>query len=128
MRLIAGFVDTYLQLKHEEETWVREEVEKLDPKSKEAVMEIMTSWEKRGREIGLQEGLQRGLRQEAQAVALRLLKRRFKKLSRSIERRVTALPIAHLEELCEAILGFEVIADLHQWLAEHEENADSHPA
>jgi Domain of unknown function (DUF4351) len=87
-------------------------------------MEIVTSWEEQGRKIGLQQGL----RQEAQTLALRLLKRRFKTLSPSIEHRVNALPVAQLEELCEAVLSFENIADLHQWLAEHEGNSDSHPA
>jgi predicted transposase/invertase (TIGR01784 family) len=124
MQLIAGFVDTYLRLEPEEETWVREEIEKFAPKTRKKAMQIVTTWEQKGRAIGLQEGLQQGLQQglqkEALALALRLLKRRFTKLSRATERRIAALSLGQLEALCEAVLDFQEAKQLQQWLAQQE--------
>ena len=81
-------------------------------------MEIVTSWEKKGRAIGLQEGLQQGLQKEALALTMRLLNRRFTKLSRATERCIAALSLTQLEELCEAILDFHEAKQLQQWLAQ----------
>ena len=124
MQLIAGFVDTYLRLEPEEEEWVREEIEKFDPKTRKKAMQIVTTWEEKGRAAGLQEGLQQGLQQgsqkEALALAVRLLKRRFTKLSRASERRIAALSLGQLEALCEAVLDFQEAKQLQQWLAQQE--------
>ena len=118
LQLIAGFVDTYLKLNHEEEMWFMAEIEKLEPFKKEIIMETLTTWEQRGLEKGLQQGLQQGLQNEALTLALRLLKRRFTKLSRTSERRIAALSLGQLEELCEAVLDFHDAAELQKWLAQ----------
>ena len=81
-------------------------------------METLTTWEQRGLEKGLQQGLQQGLQNEALTLALRLLKRRFTKLSRTSERRIAALSLGQLEELCEAVLDFHDAAELQKWLAQ----------
>ncbi len=120
MQLIAGFVDTYLRLEPEEEAWVREEIEKFDPKTRKKAMQIVTTWEEKGRAIGLQEGLQQGSQKEALALTMRLLKRRFTKISRATERRITALSLSQLEELCEAILDFQETRQLQQWLTQQD--------
>ena len=65
MRLIAGFVDTYLRLNQAEEERFNREMAgaKWSAKEKEAVVEIVTSWEQRGIEKGLAQGIERGLAQ-----------------------------------------------------------------
>ncbi len=121
LQLIAGFVDTYLKLNPEEETWFMAEIEKLEPFKKEIIMETLTTWEQRGLEKGLQQGLQQGLQNEALALTLRLLKRRFTRLSRATERRIAALSLDQLEELCEAVLDFRDPTQLQHWLAQQME-------
>ncbi len=125
LQLIAGFVDAYLKLNPEEEMWFMAEIEKLEPFKKEVIMETLTTWEQRGLEKGLQQGLEKGLQQglqnEALALTLRLLKRRFPRLTRATERRIAALSLGQLEELCEAVLDFRDPVQLQQWLAQQME-------
>ena len=85
-------------------------------------MEIVTSWEKKGRAIGLQEGLQRGIQQGLQRemeLLIRQVTRRFK-LARKTEKRIRALPIEQVEVLAEDFLDFTDSAELIQWLDQHE--------
>lgn len=60
LKLITGFFETYLQLKEEEEKILKKEINKLDPEEEVRVMEIMTSWERKGIEKGLQQGRTEG--------------------------------------------------------------------
>jgi len=64
MRLIASFVDAYLNLSRAEEDRFQRSLEraKIKPEEKEAVVEIVTSWERRGIEKGLKEGQLQGSR------------------------------------------------------------------
>jgi len=55
--LISGFVDSYLELTMEEEEQLGEELQELHPQEKGGVMEIVTSWMKKGLEQERQEGL-----------------------------------------------------------------------
>ena len=77
MRLTAGFVDTYLRLNQAEEERFHREMAgaKWSMKEKEAVVEIVTSWEQRGIEKGLAQGIEKGIeigRQAGQIEALRV--------------------------------------------------------
>jgi len=75
-------------------------------------MQIVTSWMKQGIRQGRKEGRQEATRQ----LVVRLLTRRFGKLSTSASRKINALPICDLEQLGEDLLGFETAADLTDWL------------
>ncbi|WP_286230010.1 transposase [Neobacillus mesonae] len=57
LTLLMGFFDTYLQLTKEEEEKVIEEVKAMSAKEGEKVMEIISSYERRGREEGREEAL-----------------------------------------------------------------------
>ncbi|WP_243292970.1 Rpn family recombination-promoting nuclease/putative transposase [Bacillus sp. FJAT-47783] len=46
--LIIGFFETYLKLSEQEEEQMKNEVKKMNPKEGEKIMEIMTSYEKKG--------------------------------------------------------------------------------
>ena len=70
-----------------------------------------------GLERGLEQGLERGFQREVQLV-LRLLERRVGQLSDRYRSVVLGLLVSQLEELGEALLDFEGVADLEDWLAE----------
>lgn len=91
------------------------EVEKLPPKEREEVMEIMTSWKEEGIEIGVQQGLQQGLQRETKLV-LRLIKKKFGNLKKIREKQILTLPIEKVEELGEALFDFKDADDLQMWL------------
>ena len=116
MRLISGFVDTYLRLTKEETLiFSRQADTLLERKEKETIMQLTTSWKEEGRQEGRQEG-----RYEAdQQLVLRLLRRRWRDLNPTVEARVRALPVEQLELLGEDLLDFIAPADLEDWLNGH---------
>ncbi|MEH1904108.1 MAG: DUF4351 domain-containing protein [Nostoc sp.] len=65
----------------------------------------------------LQKGEQRGLQKGEVAVILRLLKLRFGAIEPEIEQQICKLSITQLEELTEALLGFNSQSDLVNYLA-----------
>lgn len=104
--LISGFVDTYLRLTMDEEKLFQEKIAKVEPKQREQVMEIVTSWMEAG---------ERGL-------VLRQLRKRFGELNAQVESRIVELPIEKLERLGEALLDFTTVAELTDWLDIHSTN------
>jgi hypothetical protein len=119
MRLIAGFIETYLRLTAEDEAWVRAEVSKLEPQEGRAYMLFFTHWHEEGMKEGLQQGLQQGEQQGEAKVILRQLARRFGALGAEPEQRVRQLSTARLEELGDALLDFSRAQDVADWLDEH---------
>lgn len=63
-----------------------------------------------------QEGLQEGERQKAQSLVLRLLTRRLGKLDSRLTQVVKKLEISRLDELAEALLDFQDMNDLKNWI------------
>lgn len=96
--LMIGFFDTYLRLSEEEERKVIEEVKALDAKKGEKVMEIMNSYEKRGREMGRQEGRQEGM-QEGKQEAIRMVAKKMKEKGKPLQEiaELTGLKIEEIE-------------------------------
>ena len=107
--LISGFVDSYLRLTIEEKGEFEAELAAIEPREKEDVMEIVTSW--------MEEGLQKGQR----VLVLRQLRKRLGTLDERSESRIEALSSVRLEELGEALLDFSSLDDLTTWLREHSE-------
>lgn len=103
-QLISGFVDAYLQLTMEQEQKFESELKQTRPEEKEAVMEIVTSW------------MRRGIEQGERKVILRQLRKRLGQLDGQTEDRINALSADRLEELEEALLDFANLADLEVWL------------
>lgn len=68
-QLISRFVDTYLRLNSNEEQSFQAEVDRMEIRQKEEIMEITTSWE----EKGIEKGMAKGMTQERQKIAQRLL-------------------------------------------------------
>ncbi|OCR00127.1 flagellar assembly protein H [Oscillatoriales cyanobacterium USR001] len=120
MKLISGFIDTYLRLNSEEESQLELEIARIEPSQQKVVMEIVTSWMEKGIEQGLQQGLQTGLQQgkqeEAVALILRQLPRRIGVVTPELQGNIRSLSVSQLEELAEALLDFSNETDLIAWL------------
>jgi Domain of unknown function (DUF4351) len=82
-------------------------------------MPYITSVEQIGIEKGEQIGFERGLQEGERTLILRQLTRQVGKLPATSRKKVEALPLAQLEALGEALLGFTSLADLQTWLEEN---------
>lgn len=110
-RLVSGFIDTYLRLTNKEMEEYEIHRNKLDQESREAVMEIETSWQIKGRKEGRQEGMAMLLEKH--------LNRRFGSLPQEFVDKIQKLDSKKLLKLDEALLNFKAPADLAKWLAKH---------
>jgi predicted transposase YdaD len=99
-RLISKFVDTYLRLNNKEEQTFQAELDKIGTAQKEAIMQVTTSWEAKGQ----------------RSLILRQLNRRVGSLPNEIQAQVEALSLNQLEILSEALLDFNSLDDLINWL------------
>jgi Domain of unknown function (DUF4351) len=113
MRLISGFVDSYLRLTREEERRFERAIVSsgLAPAEKEQIMEVITSWMQagieRGIEQGIAQGIERGEQREAQSVILRLGTRRFGSPTGEVETALQAANQERLELLVDRLLEAE---------------------
>ena len=119
MKLISGFVDSYLRLSSEEEEAFETYIQEFQPQQQEEVMEIVTSWMERGIEQGIEQGIERGQKGEALTLVLRLLSRQLGNLNPELETTISELSLTQLEALAEALLEFNSLPDLQQWLESH---------
>jgi flagellar biosynthesis/type III secretory pathway protein FliH len=110
MRLISGFVDTYLRLSAAENKRFERAISgsELIPEQKEQVMEIVTSWMETGIERGLAQGIERGMAQgrtlEAQSTLVRLGSKRFGAPDSSVAQRIEAAALTELESMIDRLL------------------------
>jgi predicted transposase/invertase (TIGR01784 family) len=72
-----------------------------------------------GIQEGRQEGIQEGRQDGEMILLMRLLSKRFGKLSSNYIENINKLTIEQLEDLGEALLDFVDITDLEQWLKAH---------
>jgi predicted transposase/invertase (TIGR01784 family) len=88
MSLVSKFVDTYLQLDREEEKTFQAEVDRMEIAQKEEIMQVTTSWERKGKAEGKVE--------ERETIALNMLKENF-----SLEQisRLTGMTISEIQRL-----------------------------
>jgi predicted transposase/invertase (TIGR01784 family) len=63
-----------------------------------------------------QQGLEQGRQEEATSLILRMLTKRFGSLSADVQSSVTALPLENLEVLSEALLDFDSLSELSEWI------------
>ncbi|MEZ4630136.1 MAG: DUF4351 domain-containing protein [Deinococcales bacterium] len=110
MRLISGFVDTYLRLNTQEQALFEEALDKLAVKQKEGVMEITTSWEEKG--------MQRGVHLGGSQIVKSLLEFKFDHIAQEEIAILESLSLEDLEQLAKALLSFERYGDLQAYLSE----------
>jgi hypothetical protein len=108
--VIGVFIESYLRLSAQEMVQYERVLAEFTPEEQEATMELITSWEARGREEGISQG--------KETLVIRLLRRRFGAVSEAVTSRLERLSAAQLDDLGEALLDFRVPADLDQWLAQ----------
>lgn len=112
MQLIFGFVDTYLRLnRQEEQAMVQELATILPAETQEETMEIITSYEERGRAEGITQG--------ALMLAQRQLQHKIGALTPEIKERLSVLTTEQLADMGEALLDFQKPEDLTLWLDAH---------
>jgi len=121
--LVLGFIDTYLRLSQEEEQEYDVELDKLAPAEKETVMETGMSWRDRALQEGLQQGLEQGREQGLEQgkakmafLVTRLVEKQFGQVEPGIRIRIADLNYDQLEALGEAVVGFDKVAQLTEWL------------
>ncbi len=118
--LVAGFFSRYQPLSDQEDLQLEEELRKVKSKdAREAAMELTNPFIELGKRRGRQEGILEG-RHEGQAeLVLKLLARRLGSISRTHERAIRKLSAENIEALGEALLDFNVPADLAHWLRQN---------
>ena len=75
-----------------------------------------------GEKIGEKKGKLEGKLEGKQESVLRVLKRRFKRVSAESKAKISHLPESKLDDLLEASFDFKSVADLTAWLKVHDEN------
>jgi len=83
------------------------EFAELAPAEQEATMEMMTSWERRGRQEGKEE------------LVARQIRRRFGEVSPERMTQLDQLSLEQLNQLGEALLDFTSAKDLENWLSQN---------
>jgi len=109
---IRGFLDAYLRLNAEEIMEYNREVQTIEPKEQEAVMQIVNEWE----EIGEARGLDEGKRLGRLETLVDLLESRLGSLPPDVRQRVSALSLLQLKSLTLAATGLGEVDALCQWL------------
>jgi predicted transposase/invertase (TIGR01784 family) len=103
-------------------TWTPEEISRVLGGLAVRESTIYQMWRaealKEGREEGLKQGLEQGLQQEAARLTLSQLQRKLGPLPEDLSETIRRLPTEQLEGLAEALLDFQTLADLTQWLEE----------
>jgi predicted transposase YdaD len=91
--------------------------------SREVRLEARLEGKKIGEKIGEKRGEKRGeikgKLQGKQESVLRVLKRRFKRVSAESRAKISRLPESKLDDLIDAIFDFKSVADLTAWLKVH---------
>ena len=112
------FIETVLLYKFPQMS--RDEVEAMftlsDLKKTRVYQEAKLEGKLEGEKIGVQRGQILGLKQGLKQAAVRLLTRKFGKVSLKALKRLDKLSAEQLEDLAEAVFDFEKVADLETWL------------
>ncbi|NNV07635.1 Rpn family recombination-promoting nuclease/putative transposase [Geobacillus sp. C56-T2] len=101
-RLLLGFFETYVKLTEEEEQQLQSEVKAMETKEREKVLELIISYEQKGKREGLEEGVKRGLEQGMKQGMEQGMKQGMKRLIQTMAQKgMTAAEIARLVDLSE---------------------------
>ncbi len=88
-----------------------EALSKKTQEDREFIMRLAPLYQQ-DREQAVQEGVQ----QEALKLVIRLLQRRFGEIPQNLEETIRNLPVERLEDLGLALLDFDTLTDLDNWL------------
>jgi predicted transposase YdaD len=110
--LIGVFMNSYLKLTTAEIVVYNREVEQIEPTEREVVMIISNEWT----EIGEERGLEKGRVEGRMKMLRRLLRHRFGELPTDAAAEIDRLNSEQADNLAEALLDFQTLADLQAWL------------
>jgi hypothetical protein len=108
LRLISGFVDTYLRLNAQEMLIFRAQTDILEEKEKNMYKELTTSW----KEEGILEGILEGIRE----VVFNQMRRRWGELPPRMVAELQALPVQEIKNLAEVLWDFTSLEAVDKWL------------
>jgi predicted transposase/invertase (TIGR01784 family) len=118
---VVKFIETVLVYKFPKLS--RQEIEAMftynDLKNTRVYQDAKQEGKQEGLLLGKQEGLQLGKQEGLQrqvAMLVRMLTRKFGKLSPRTKNRITKLSVTQLENLAEVIFDLQTVADLNTWL------------
>jgi predicted transposase/invertase (TIGR01784 family) len=97
------------------------DIENVDITQSRFYQEIIVEGLQEGRQKGLQEGRQKGLQEGEANLVIRQLRRQVGELPESQSSQIKSFPISKLEDLGEALLDFQGIHDLDDWLQKYTE-------
>jgi predicted transposase YdaD len=109
MHVISVFMLSYLQNTAAEVIRYTQLSDLVDNQEKESIMELLNPFVEMGREEGRIEG--------RVALVLRQLRRRFGELPSELPDQIGHLSDTRLDDLAEALLDFQTLADARAWLA-----------
>ena len=113
------FIDWLIELPAPLEAIFQQELAQYEG---ESTMRYVSTIERQGIEKGIEKGIGQGIEQgieRERSLILRQLTRRIGELSESAIEQVNQLSIDLLEDLGEALLDFDQIEDLYQWLTDN---------
>jgi len=110
-RLLGQFIDIYLPLNARQARDLEQELQAVQPEERRPIMEMLSSWEIKGRAEGRAEG--------QRDIVIRQLQRKLGLLPEALLARVEALPSEQFADLGEALLDFAATDDLVAWLDTH---------
>ena len=114
---VVKFIETVLVYKFPKLS--RQEIEAMftfnDLKNTRVYQDAKQEGLQEGKQEGLQLGKQEGLQRQV-AMLVRMLTRKFGKLSPRTRNRITKLSVTQLENLAEVIFDLQTVADLNTWL------------
>ncbi|QTH45543.1 hypothetical protein J4772_14665 [Cohnella sp. LGH] len=96
MKLLTVFFETYLPLTEAENKQLAKKIEQTDLKKEAAIMEWLTSWERKGMEKGLEKGIEAGVLKGKEEIAAKML---AKGLDPAMVEEMTGLPAKRIDEL-----------------------------
>ena len=89
----------------------------MEPAQKAKIMTLTNPFVEIGIERGIERGIEKGCLQGESRLVLRQLRRRFGALDAVQEAMVRSLSVEQLEDLGDALLSFQSVQDLNDWLA-----------
>lgn len=113
IRNLYRFIDWVMILPKGLEAEFWQEFKQLE---QERTMSYITT----GERIGYERGKEEGQQEQVQTLVLRLLQKRVGELPQQVREQIQGLSLEQLEALGEALLDFNAIADLLNWLQTHQ--------
>ena len=124
IRLITKFIDAYLPLNESEIKTYQMEFDRLNPAAQESILDLETSWERKGRLKGRAEG-----RIEGRVELLcRLLRRKFGHVESELIIQLGQLSAPQLDGLAEELLDVTTLKEVENFITKLRATSETPPS